>query len=169
MPAAVRLEPLTTAHLPVMEALTADPDVRRFTRIPDPPPPGFAAQWCDRYVGAGPGEGRAAFAVVAGDEIAGVALCPRVDGDTRTAELGYMLVSGHRGRGHARAALELLTRWAFDVAGMLRLELIISVENAASERVAAACGYVREGVLRSYHLKSDVREDVALWSRLPTD
>jgi RimJ/RimL family protein N-acetyltransferase len=31
----------------------------------------------------------------------------------------------------------------------VRLELLIGVENEASKRVAAACGYEREGVLRS--------------------
>jgi hypothetical protein len=31
------------------------------------------------------------------------------------------------------------------------------------------CGYVREGVMRSVHLKQDIRTDAALWSRLPSD
>jgi RimJ/RimL family protein N-acetyltransferase len=45
----------------------------------------------------------------------------------------------------------------------------LSVENAASERVAERCGYVREGVMRSIHVKQDVRVDAAIWSRLPSD
>jgi RimJ/RimL family protein N-acetyltransferase len=52
---------------------------------------------------------------------------------------------------------------------MERLELLISVENDASKRVAERCGYVREGVLRSLHVKQDVREDTEIWSRLATD
>jgi hypothetical protein len=39
----------------------------------------------------------------------------------------------------------------------------------ASERVAARCGYAREGVLRSIHFKPDKRIDAAIWSRLPSD
>jgi RimJ/RimL family protein N-acetyltransferase len=65
--------------------------------------------------------------------------------------------------------LRELTRWAFESAGAQRIVLIIDVENAASERVAERCGYVREGVMRSTHLKQGIRIDAALWSRLPSD
>jgi RimJ/RimL family protein N-acetyltransferase len=43
------------------------------------------------------------------------------------------------------------------------------VTNTASERLAQHCGYVREGVMRSQHLKQGIRIDAGLWSRLPTD
>ena len=46
---------------------------------------------------------------------------------------------------------------------------MIDVENAASERVAERCGYVREGVMRSIHLKQGARVDAAIWSKLPSD
>jgi RimJ/RimL family protein N-acetyltransferase len=52
---------------------------------------------------------------------------------------------------------------------MARVELLISVDNPASKRVAERCGYVREGVLRSLHVKQDVREDTEIWSRLVDD
>ena len=47
--------------------------------------------------------------------------------------------------------------------------LQISVDNEPSRRVAARCGYVREGVMRSVHVKQELREDLELWSRLPGD
>lgn len=65
--------------------------------------------------------------------------------------------------------LRLLTSWAFDEANALRLYLIINVGNPASERVAERCGYVREGVMRSWHLKNGICIDAGLWSRLPSD
>jgi RimJ/RimL family protein N-acetyltransferase len=51
----------------------------------------------------------------------------------------------------------------------LRLELLISVGNVGSKRVAERCGYRCEGVLRSLFLKQDIRDDTEIWSRLPTD
>jgi RimJ/RimL family protein N-acetyltransferase len=51
----------------------------------------------------------------------------------------------------------------------VRATLVIDVDNAASERVAANCGYVREGVMRSVFFKDERRIDAALWSRLPSD
>ena len=41
--------------------------------------------------------------------------------------------------------------------------------NAASEKVAERCGYVREGTLRSAHVKEGIRSDTGIWSRLPGD
>jgi RimJ/RimL family protein N-acetyltransferase len=84
-------------------------------------------------------------------------------------ELGYVVAPPARGRGAGTRILDLLTRWAFDEVGAQRLALIIDVANPASERVAERCGYVREGVMRSVHLKGDLRIDAGLWSRLASD
>ena len=74
-----------------------------------------------------------------------------------------------RGRGVGTKALRLLTEWAFGERGLLRLELMISIDNQASKIVAERAGYVREGVLRSLYVKEGVREDHELWSCLPSD
>ena len=47
--------------------------------------------------------------------------------------------------------------------------LLIDVVNAPSLRVAARCGYMQEGVLRSLNVKQGMRSDTSLWSRLPSD
>jgi RimJ/RimL family protein N-acetyltransferase len=147
-----------------------DPDLLRFTRIPEPVPPGFARTWLERYEEGRAAGNREAFAVVddAG-EFLGLALAPGIDRDTATAELGYAVAPGARGRGVASEALRQLTEWAFGQQGMVRLELLISVDNPASKKVAERCGYVREGVLRSSYVKPGRREDTEIWSRLATD
>ena len=93
----------------------------------------------------------------------------RIDRETRTAELGYITASAARGRGVATEALRRLTEWAFAELEMERLELLISVGNPASKRVAERVGYVRDGVLRSLWFKQGAREDTEIWSRLPGD
>ncbi|HEU4656496.1 MAG TPA: GNAT family N-acetyltransferase [Capillimicrobium sp.] len=164
------LQPLTDRHLAGMAELVADADSVRFTRIPEPPPPGFAAGWLERYRAGQPDESRDGFAIEdAAGAFLGVALAPQIDREGRQVELGYLVVPSARGRGVASQALGLLTRWAFEELGMLRAYLLIDVENVASSRVAQRCGYVREGVMRSWHLKPGRRIDCGLWSRLPTD
>lgn len=164
----VRFEPLAEAHLDAMARMALDPDVQRFTRVPVPPPPDFARTWLGRYE-AGRRDGtREGFAVLdAGDgSFLGLAAVPKIDRDAKTAELGYLVAPEARGRGVATAALWLLTRWALDELGAVRLELLISVDNEASKRVAKRCGYKFEGVLRSLHVKQDIRQDTEMWSRL---
>ncbi len=53
----VRLQPLDERWLDDVAELVADPQVRRFTRIPEPPPQDFARNWIDKY---SEGLGRAA-------------------------------------------------------------------------------------------------------------
>jgi RimJ/RimL family protein N-acetyltransferase len=165
----IALVPLAREHLPAVEALFDDPDVLRFTRLPEPPPPDFAQTWLGLYERGRRDGTREGFAVVDDGEFLGLALAPRIEREARTAELGYIVAPSARGRGVATTALRLLTEWAFEELGALRLELLVGVENHASKRVAERNGYRLEGVLRSLYFKQDVREDTEMWSRLPGD
>jgi RimJ/RimL family protein N-acetyltransferase len=157
----IGLELLGEQHIPLLEAVLADEETLRFTRVPVPVPAGFARTWLARY----DDEARAAFAIVEDGEAVGLAFAPTLDREALTAELGYVVAPHARGRGVATAALAQLTEWAL-AQGMLRLELVIDVANEPSKAVAARCGYEREGVLRSVHVKQGVRADAELWSRL---
>jgi RimJ/RimL family protein N-acetyltransferase len=161
---------LAEEHLDAVAAMFDDPGLLRFTRLPVPVPSGFARAWLERYEeGRRDGTNEAFAAVDADGRFLGVALAPKIDLAGAEAELGYIVTPEARGRGVATAMLDSLTRWAFAELGMVRLYLVIDVENAASERVAERCGYVREGVMRSTHLKGEVRIDAGLWSRLASD
>jgi len=65
-------------------------------------------------------------------------------------EIGYILhAEADRGKGYASAALRQFGDLLFaERPGCRRLQLIIETSNAASARLAEACGYAREGVLR---------------------
>jgi RimJ/RimL family protein N-acetyltransferase len=65
-------------------------------------------------------------------------------------ELGYILhAEADRGRGYASEAVRLFSEFLFaERPACHRLQLVIETWNAASARLAEACGYEREGVLR---------------------
>src|SRR5215211_3721653 len=165
----MRFELFDQPHLGAVAALLDDPDVLRFTRVPEPPPPEFERQWLARYEAAREDGSAEAFAAVDDDGVfLGLALAPEIDREGAEMELGYITAPAARGRGVASEMLRLLTEWAFEQ-GAQRIYLIINVENGASERVAERCGYTREGVMRSIHLKQGIRTNASLWSRLPSD
>jgi RimJ/RimL family protein N-acetyltransferase len=85
-----------------------------------------------------------------------------IDLEQRTAAVGYWLFPAARGRGIATAGVRLLARWAFDELAIARLELTCGPDNEASQRVAARCGFVREGLLRSHMAFKDGRRDTVL-------
>jgi RimJ/RimL family protein N-acetyltransferase len=164
----IRLEPLTTQYAAAMDELARDTDVARFTRVPTPVPDGFGERWIERYTRGRAQGTNAGFAIVdseTGDFLGFVGLV-KVDLEAQEAEAGYVVASRARGRGVATRALRLLTAWAFAELPLERLELLIDVENPASEVVAERCGYTREGVLRWTYLKPGLRSDTIVYSML---
>ena len=167
----IRLVPLTPAHSAGLAELIRDPEVLRFTRVPDPPPADFVESWLQRYE-AGRADGtREAFTIEepVDGRFLGIAVAPSIRRDERTAELGYVIHPAARGRGVATVALERLTAWAFSDLDAVRLELLISTANPASKRVAEHNGYHYEGTLRSLFVVPGRWEDSEIWSRLSTD
>jgi len=148
-----------------------DEDVLRYTRIPDPVPPGWEREWLGFYEDGRRAGTREAFAVVdvEDDSFLGLALAFDIDHEGRQLELGYVVAPQARGRGVATRSLELLTEWAFAEIDALRIALWISAQNEPSKRVATNAGYRYEGTLRSFHFKQGIRDDFEVWSRLPSD
>ena len=154
-----------------MHDLVGDPDVLRFTRVPDPPPPDFVDSWLRRYEDGRRDGTREAFTIEdpSDGRFLGIAVAPSIKREERTAELGYVIHPEARGRGIATAALSWLTDWGFRELDAIRLELVISTQNPASKRVAEHNGYRYEGTLRSLFVVPGRWEDAEMWSRLATD
>ncbi|WP_205696240.1 GNAT family N-acetyltransferase [Conexibacter sp. SYSU D00693] len=90
-----------------------------------------------------------AFAVLdreEGDRIVGrQALANVVRGPWRNATLGWWTSVDATGKGHATSAARLVLRFAFEVAGLHRVQPAVIPRNARSIRVAEKAGFRREG------------------------
>ena len=73
------------------------------------------------------------------DVLGGCGLYPRVG--PGAVEIGYWLAVNHTGRGLATRAADALTRVAFDVLGVDRIEIRCDRRNAASVRIPERLGY----------------------------
>jgi ribosomal-protein-alanine N-acetyltransferase len=85
------------------------------------------------------------------------------------ASVGYWVAPQFRRRGYARAALATVTQWASTLDGIHRLQLFVEPWNEGSWRAAEACGYHREGLLRSWERVGDEYRDMYAYSLLTTD
>ena len=85
------------------------------------------------------------------------------------ANLGYWVRSSSVGRGVATSATRLAARFGFEELGLHRIEIVVAVENIASQRVAEKAGAVREGLLRKRLLIRGDSQDAVLFSLLPED
>lgn len=104
-----------------------------------------------------------AFAIAdryADDRLIGrIALSNVVRGPWQNATMGYWVDEAANGRGHATDAVVLLATFAFEHAGLHRVQPAIMPRNARSRRVVEKAGFRREGTALRYLRIAGVWED----------
>jgi RimJ/RimL family protein N-acetyltransferase len=73
------------------------------------------------------------------------------------------------GHGYAKEALRAISRWALVDQRFNRLQIMAATGNRAPQRVAAACGFVMEGVLRNAGSCDTGPADMVMYSLVPAD
>lgn len=143
----------------------ADPEIPRWTTVPDPYTRADGAEFLD-LVARDWAEGNAATFVFARHDAA------RLDGMVSlsfVAEgigvVGYWTAPWARGAGLATRALQLITAWGLGPAGLGRIDLATIPGNRGSERVAQKAGYVGGELVPLAIEQRGVRRPVRLWHR----
>ncbi len=95
--------------------------------------------------------------------LGGTGLHTRVGPEAR--EIGYWIHKDFNNQGLATETSAALTRVAFEIDGMRRVEIHMAVENAASAAIPRKLGYTLEGSLRQRSLLADGRyHDSMVWT-----
>jgi RimJ/RimL family protein N-acetyltransferase len=167
----VLLRPWRDSDVPQMVEACQDPEIPRWTAVPDPYTEADAQAWVrgDPVAGEPPGD-RVSFAIADPDDtrlLAAMSIQRIFRG--RTGEIGYWTAPWARGRGVMTHAVRLLASWAFGEFELRRIELIIAVENTGSNRVAERAGFTCEGVLRQYRENKGIWRDHYMWSLLRSE
>ena len=166
------LRPWRDSDLHAIVVACQDPEIARWTRVPWP----YGQADARRYL-------LARFDAIHCGTSAPFAIVARADQNTlfgsislmapewpdRRAEVGYWLARDARGHGHASRAVRLICAWGFQALGLERIDLLAASANGASQRVAERAGFTREGVLRSYMVGTEGRQDMVAFGLLATD
>lgn len=165
----IALRPWRDADVPAMTAACRDPEIQRWTMVPDD----YDEADARAYVAAAAGRRAAGasleLAVVdaadCGAVLGSVALM-RVDRGREQAppEIGYWTAPAARGGGVAVRAVRLLSDWGLRELGLERIELQPFAGNVASQRVAERAGYVRERVVPGGYASKRGPVDVVLFA-----
>ncbi|GAB1645204.1 GNAT family N-acetyltransferase [Krasilnikovia sp. MM14-A1259] len=168
----VRLRVYRPDDLDAIVAGFADPLTQRFMpSLPVPFTRQHGVHFLRETVSEAFVEGGCAYAITdpATDRLLGGVGLERLVPARGQAELGYWVTPQARGRGVATAAVRALCGHAFAF-GVQRLELLTHWENAASQRVALAAGFRREGVRRgAIPGRGGGRDDLLAYGRLADD
>ncbi len=164
----IRLRPHADADIPAIVDACRDPEIPRWTRVPD----GYTERDARKWFGAQDRKRAAAESLellivdVETDELLGSIGLVDIDADERVGDLGYWLAPQARGRGIMTRAIRLISRWTFETLPVDRISIVADVDNGPSRRVAERAGFTYEGVLRSFVLIKGRRRDVAMHSLL---
>jgi ribosomal-protein-serine acetyltransferase len=83
--------------------------------------------------------------------------------------LGYWLRTGYTGKGYATEATKLLAQFGIQQLQLQRLEIVVSIHNLPSQKVAARAGAYKEGISRNRLLIHDKFHDAVIYSFIPQD
>jgi ribosomal-protein-alanine N-acetyltransferase len=147
------LRPWQEGDLVVVAEASRDPYIPQITTVPAPYSDEAGLAWIARQgerVAAGVG---LPFCVAdaATDRARGFCALWLDERHRARARCGYWLAPSARGHGLAVTALTLVADWAFASCGIVRLELLIEPQNAASRRVAERAGFVPAAGMRELH------------------
>jgi RimJ/RimL family protein N-acetyltransferase len=95
-----------------------------------------------------------------------IGLVPGSDVYRSSAEIGYFIGEPFWNRGIMTQAVNLVTSYAFNDLGLIRVHAGIFEYNRASQRVLEKCGYEKEGVFRCSVIKNGVVYDEIRYARI---
>jgi len=85
-------------------------------------------------------------------------------------EIGYWIRAGHTGQGLATEAAAALTKVAFEVDEVVRVEIHCDPNNVRSAAVAGKLGFVLEATLRNRSLTGEGKpRDTMIWTLFPDE
>lgn len=164
----IRLEPLTPEHAPALWRL-ADPEI--FTWVLEwPRDDSFEAfaEWMRTRVIEAPASLPFAIVLAAAGEPVGVTSYLEIRPPHLGLEIGRTWIArAHQGSRVNPESKFLLLRHAFETLGAARVQFKTDLNNLHSQRAIEKLGAVREGVLRSYQMRSNgVLRDTVVYSVL---
>jgi RimJ/RimL family protein N-acetyltransferase len=105
------------------------------------------------------------FLADSGSFAGGIAI-NRIDAENKIGNVGYWIRESMQNRGICSRAVERISEFGFNDLGLVRLEIIILVDNAPSRRVAEKCGGILECIAENRLIHNGRPMRAAVYSML---
>jgi RimJ/RimL family protein N-acetyltransferase len=136
------LRPWRIVDAPALVAAWSDPEVARWTGVPDDRDLVAAERWIAGDAWRRQHGLSLDLVLDVDDEVVGEVGLTAFDAAAGEAEVGWWLAAAHRGRGYASRAVRLLAEWATDELSVGHLVARCHRGNPASAAVARRAGFV---------------------------
>jgi RimJ/RimL family protein N-acetyltransferase len=142
----ILLRAKTSRDVEALVEICSDPEIPRWTRVPSRYTPEDALAWmAASELELAAGRSIDWLVVDADGEILASVAIQDIKHEHGAAEIGYWVAAPARGRGIATRAVRLVAEWARRELGLRTLEIRAHEDNAASQGVARAAGFVETG------------------------
>lgn len=84
------------------------------------------------------------------DEYMGTISLKNISKKDRNAEYAIVTRTKAHGKGYARIATDEILKYGFDILGLEKIYLYVSVNNIAANKFYKKCGFIEEGVFRKH-------------------
>jgi RimJ/RimL family protein N-acetyltransferase len=167
----LRLRPFGEADLDPVVRACRDPEIIRWTTVPDPYQRSDAEFFVHEHGPTVWRRGTGALFAIAdeSDAYCGVMELRLSPGDPQVGNLGFMVAPQARGRGYCPTAVTAVCAWGFTALRMARIEWRANVGNTASRRAVEKAGFTFEGTARHALLHRGTRIDAWCGALLPED
>lgn len=166
----VVLRPIASADVPAIAEACGDEVIQEWLPLPNPyrleDARWFVDVFAPQQLASGDG---IVFGIEFEGRLAGAIDLKRTDWRARATEIGYWTAPWARGRGVMTEAVRTLSTWLIRDRAFTRLEIRAATGNLASQRVALAAGYQREGVARNGGFVHSGLVDLAVFSLIEAD
>ena len=83
------------------------------------------------------------------------------------ASLGYWIADNHQHKGYGKEAVDALIEFCFSQLKLTRIEIVCDPENLPSQKLALACGALKEHIARNRFMFNDQPKDGIVFSLIP--
>ena len=164
------LRALTAADVAAVAEYCTDEVIQTWLPLPRPFTEDAARWFCTEFASRQLADGHGlVLGIDVEERLAGVIDLKKTDWRARTTEIGYWTAPWARRRGVMRRSLSLLSRWAIETQDFARVEVRVAIGNVASQKVAEAAGFTREGILRNAGYIHTGRVDLIVYSIVDSD
>jgi len=165
----ITLRPATEADIDAIYQACQDPLISAFTTVPSQFTIDHAIEFVRNVPFAFAERRELLFIIDYGNgtdkEFAGEISLHSVNIRNHTAEIGYWMAPGLRGKGIATTAATMITELGLGEIGFRRIEALVDNDNHVSKKLLASAGYHSEGIMRNKVTREDGRQiDMALFA-----
>jgi ribosomal-protein-alanine N-acetyltransferase len=98
------------------------------------------------------------------NQIVGIIIIKEINWETKQGEFAYCIDSNYENKGWMSKAINAVSKYAFEILGLEKLQIIVHKDNIGSSKVAQKCNFIwQKTLLKEYTPPNEMALDMELY------